>query len=58
VAQAVSDCLAREAAAGRWPMLSVESVDGRPAADSPLAPALRGAGFVATPAGFLWKPAR
>jgi ATP-dependent Lhr-like helicase len=58
VAQAVSDCLAREAAAGRWPMLYVESVDGRPAADSPLAPALRGAGFVATPAGFLWKPAR
>jgi hypothetical protein len=38
--------------------LFIESVDGRAVDESLLAQALRAAGFVATPTGYLWKPAR
>jgi ATP-dependent Lhr-like helicase len=58
VAQIVARCLAEHAAAGRWPTLFIESVDGRPVDEGALAPLLRAAGFAGTPRGFLWKPAR
>jgi hypothetical protein len=58
VAQVVAACLVEHAAGGRWPTLLIEAVDGRPVDDSPLAPALRAAGFVSTPSGYLWKPKR
>jgi ATP-dependent Lhr-like helicase len=58
VAQVVAACLVEHAAGGRWPTLLIEGVDGRPVDDSPLAPALRAAGFVGTPSGYLWKPKR
>jgi ATP-dependent Lhr-like helicase len=52
-ARAVALCLARGVATGRWMVLFIREIDGRPAAESPLAGALRDAGFTGTPHGFV-----
>jgi hypothetical protein len=53
VARAVALALAHSVAAGRWMALFIREIDGRPAAETPLAAALRDAGFAATPHGFV-----
>jgi len=56
VARAVARALAREGQRGRWRLLALEDVDGAPVAESPLAPALREAGFTPAPHGYLLRP--
>ncbi len=55
LARAVARCLSRDAGVGPAGALSLEEIDGQAAAESPLARALREAGFAATPRGFLWR---
>ena len=55
VATAVVSALVDEVERGRRLAVFVSEVDGRPAAESPLAPALVAAGFVLGPQGYYYR---